>query len=132
MYRCRSGDRGVGGKMLKFIFLFLVSFPALACLGVNIDGKLAVDGETYKFNRTVKLAHEEIIPAGPYIISVTVTHPEGGLLMKYKVEEKKGTTLTLITKGEEEEIEVGTSRDIMAKGEPKQPNSIITVKLKDI
>lgn len=118
--------------MLKYLLAFFISFPALACLGVNIDGKLAVDGQTYKFNRTVKLAQEDLIPAGPYIISVTVTHPEDGLFMKYKVEEKKGTTLTLITKGEEEEIEIGKARDIMAKGEPNQPNSIMTIKLKDI
>jgi hypothetical protein len=118
--------------MLKYLLVLFISFPALACLGVNIDGKLAVDGETYKFNRTFKLAHEEMIPAGPYIVTMTVTHPEGGLFVKYKVEEKKGTKLTLITKGEEEELEIDKSRDIMAKGEPNQPNSIITIKLKDI
>ncbi len=132
MYWRGSGHRPIGGKMLKFLFLLFLSFPALACLGVNVEGKLAVDGQTWKMSQKFDLGKEYSVPMGPYILSMTVTHEGKTFLSKYKVEEKKGTKLVLVTKGEEEEIELGKSRDIMAKGEEGQPNSIITINLKDI
>ena len=133
MYRCRSGNCPFGGKMLKFIFLLLFTFPALACSNLFVEGSLSVDGQTWKFTRKLRgLAKEDSIPAGPYIIAMTVTHPDTGLFVRYKVEEKKGTSLVLVTKGEEEELELNKGREVMAKGEQGQPNSIITIKLKDI
>ena len=119
--------------MLKFLFVFLFTVPAFACSNLFVEGSLAVDGQTWKFSRKLRgLAKEDLIPAGPYIIAMTVTHPENGLFVKYKVEEKKGTSLVLVTKGEEDELELNKGREIMAKGEQGQPNSIITIKLKDI
>lgn len=119
--------------MLKFIFALLVSFPALACTNLFVEGKLAVDGQTWKFSQKLRgIGKEDSFQVGPYIIAMTFTYPENSYRVKYKVEEKKGTTLTMVTKGEEDEIEPNQSRDIMAKGETGQPNSIITLKLKDI
>lgn len=115
------------------MLIMLITFPALACTNLFVEGRLAVDGQTWKFSHKHRgLGKEDTFQAGPYIISMTLTYPEEGYLVRYKVEEKKGTTLTLVTKGEEDEIELHKSRDIMAKGEPGQPNSIITLKLKDI
>nr|AIA17975.1 Unknown Function [uncultured bacterium] len=117
--------------MLKFIFAMLITFPALACSGFQVDGKLSVDGQTWKFSRKFHLGTEEMIPAGPYIIAMTYTYPENGYRVRYKIEEKKGITLTMVTRGEDDEIEMNKTRDIMAKGETGQPNSIITIKLSE-
>lgn len=132
MYRSRPGHSPIGGKMLKFIFLFLFSFPAFACLGVNVDGKLAVDGQTWKMNQNLTFGREHSFRMGTFILSMTVSHSKTDFLVKYKVEEKKGNKLVMITYGEEGEIDLNTPRDIMAKGLEGQPNSIITLKLRDI
>ncbi len=118
--------------MLKFIFFILISFPALACLGVNAEGKLAVDGQTWEMNQNFTLGNEQSIPLGPYIFSMTVSHSGKLYRAKYKLEEKKGTKLILITKGEEDELTTGKITDIMAQGEKGQPHSIITLKLKEL
>ncbi len=132
MYRSRPGHSPIGGKMLKFLSIFLISFPAIACLGVNLDGKLAVDGQTWKMNQTLTFGREHAFRMGPYILSLTVTHSKTDFLVKYKVEEKLKNKLILITHGEEGEIDLNSSRDIMAKGLEGQPNSIITLQLRDI
>lgn len=133
MYRSRTGNCPLGGKMLKFILLILISFPALACTVLHVEGNLSVDGQSWKFSRKMRgLGKEDSIPVGPYILSMTLTHPDKAYLVRYKVEEKKGTTLSLVTKGEEEDVEMNKSREIFARGETSQPNSIITIKLKDI
>ncbi len=132
MYRSRSGHCPIGGKMLKFLFLFMISFPALACLGVNVDGKLAVDGQTWKINQTLTFGREHAFRMGPYILSMTVTHSKTDFLVKYKVEEKQKNKIVMVTQGEEGEIDLNSSRDIMAKGLEGQPNSIITLQLRDI
>lgn len=133
MYRCRTRDSPVGRKMLKLIILTLFSFPALACSNLFVEGKLAVDGQTWKFNQKMRgIGKENSFQVGPYIIAMTFTYPDKGYFVRYKIEEKKGTSLNLVTKGEEDEIELNQSRDIMARGVEGQPNSIITLKLKDI
>ncbi len=133
MYRRRTRHRPVGRKMLKFILLAFISFPALACSNLFVEGSLAVDGQTWKFGHKLRgIGKEDSFQAGPYLIAMTYVYPDTGYVVRYKVEEKKGTTLTLITKGEEDEIELNKTREIMAKGETGQPNSIIILKLKDI
>lgn len=132
MYRSRPGHCPIGGKMLKFLFLFLVSFPALACLGVNVDGKVAVDGQTWKINQTFTFGREQSVRMGPYILSMTLSHSKTDFRVKYKLEEKKENRLLTVTRGEETEIDLNTPRDIMAKGVEGQPNSIITLTLRDI
>ncbi len=132
MYRSWSGHRPLGGKMLiKFftVSLLMLNLNAFACW--KVDGSLAVDGETWKINQKFEHNKEYIFPMGTFILKLTIK-PGKTQTLVYVVQEKKGTNLTLVTKGEEEEIKVGESRDIYAKGENSQPNSIITVKLTNI
>lgn len=133
MYRRRTRDCPVGRKMLKLIFALFITLPSFACTNLFVEGKLAVDGQTWKFNQKLRgIGKEDSFQVGPYIVAMTFVYPDKSYLMRYKVEEKKGTSLTMITNGEEDEIELNKSRDIMAKGLEGQPNSIITIKLKDI
>lgn len=134
MYWCRTGDRGIGGKMLRslfILFIFTFSVSAFACW--KVEGSFAVDGESWKINNKFEHNKEYIMPAGNFIVKLTLK-PEGKDLsqLSYVVHEKKGTNLILVTKGEEEAIKEGEQRDIFAKGEEGQPNSIITVKLTNI
>jgi hypothetical protein len=127
-------NRSIGGKMLRKIFilsLILLSFNAFACW--KVDGSFAVDGETWKINQKFDHNQEYMFPMGPFILKLTLKPgKDKKQTLVYAVHEKKGTTLTLVTKGEEEAIKVNESRDIYAKGEEGQPNSIITVKLTNI
>lgn len=129
MYRRWSGHSPIGGKMLKILFSLLICLPVFACTGVNVEGKLAVDGQTWKLNQNFTLEREQSIPLGPYILTMTVSHSGKDYKAKYKLEEKKPAKLVLVTQGEEDEIDLAKSRDIMAKGEEGQPHSIITLKL---
>lgn len=133
MYWCRSRNRCIGGKMLKtFIILFtlFVSLSASACW--KAEGTFAVDGETWKINQKIDHNKEYSLPMGTFILNLKVVPMKGGMNnLIYSAHEKKGTKLTLVTKGEEE-IKENTDREIYAKGEEGQPNSIITIKLTDI
>lgn len=133
MYRSRSGDSSFGGKMLKILasFLTLFSLSAFACW--HVDGSLAVDGEVFKFNQKVEHKKEYLFPLGNFILKFTL-YPQDkkNTMMRYVVQEKKGLKLLNVTTGEEENIKENIKRDIFAKGEEGQPNSIITVKLKHI
>lgn len=114
-------------RYLAFTFLF-ASMNVLACW--RIEGSVAVDGETYKLDFKADHGKEYIFPMGVFIYKMTVDKgkEKGKQLVKYVLQEKKKTALTLITKGEEE-VSEGKSEDIYAKGEEGQPNSIITIKL---
>lgn len=132
MYRRWSGHRPIGGKMLIKLFtvgLLTLSLNAFACW--KVEGSLAVDGETWKINQKFEHNKEYILPMGPFILKMTIK-PGKTQTINYVVQEKKGTVLTLVTKGTEDEIKVGEARDIYAKGEEGQPNSIIIVKLTNI
>lgn len=132
MYRSWPGNRPVGGKMLtKFLTIAFLTFSLNAFACWKVEGSLSVDGESWKLNQKIEHNKEYIFPMGTFILKMTVK-PGKTQKLVYVVQEKKGTTLTLVTKGEEEEIKVGESRDIYAKGEEGQPNSIITVKLTNI
>lgn len=134
MYWCRARDRGIGGEMLKScLLLFLIAFSASALACWKVEGKFAVDGETWKINQKFEHNKEYIVPAGNFLLKLTLKPQEKNLsTLSYVVHEKKGVSLTLITQGEEEDIKAGETRDIFAKGEEGQPNSIITVKLINI
>lgn len=120
--------------MLKKLFLaslLLISVNALACW--KVDGSFAVDGDTWKINNKFDHGKEYSFPMGTFILTLKVrTEKDKSQTLVYKVQEKKGTTLTLVTEGEEEALKVGESRDVYAKGKEGQPNSIITVKLTNI
>lgn len=133
MYWSRPRNRGIGGKMLKKIIplLFLLtSLEAFACW--RAKGSFAVDGETWKIDHKFDHGKEYIFPMGSFILKMTVKPGKTNQDLVFVVQEKKGTSLVLVTKGVEENIEVNKSRDIYAKGEEGQPNSIITIKLTKI
>jgi len=134
VYWCGSGYRAVGGKMLKKLFLItlvLFSVNALACW--KVEGSFAVDGDTWKINNKFDHGKDYSFPMGTFILTMKIrTEKDKSKTLVYKVQEKKGTILTLVTEGEEEALKVGESRDVYAKGKEGQPNSIITVKLTDI
>lgn len=117
--------------LIKFLTLLFLAFSLNAFACWKVEGSLAVDGETWKLNQKFDHNKDYIFPMGPFILKMTIK-PGKTQTLVYVVQEKKGTSLTLITQGEEEEIKVGESRDIYAKGEKGQPNSIITVKLTNI
>lgn len=134
MYRSRPGNRCFGGKMLRKLFLlslFLFSLNAFACW--KVEGSFAVDGETWKINNKFDHNKEYIFPMGAFILKMLFkTEKDKTQTLVYVVQEKNGTTLTLVTEGEEEAIKVGETREVYAKGKEGQPNSIIIVKLTDI
>lgn len=133
MYWCWSGHRPIGGKMLKQIFIIsslLFSLSAFACW--KAKGSFAVDGETWKLSQKFEHNKTYSLPMGTFILNLTVKPLKGGMNnLVYTVHEKKGAKLTLVTQGEEE-IKDNTDREIYAKGEEGQPNSIIIIKLNHI
>ncbi len=136
MYRCWTGYRSIGGKMLKnLVILTSLFFCVSASACWKLEGSVGIDGETYKLNQKVDHDKEYIVPMGTFIFKMTVSiSKENKNLknMKYVVQEKKGTNLILVTMGEEEDIEVGKTKEIYAKGEEGQPHTVMTIKLTDI
>ena len=119
--------------MLKTAFTFLLilfSGNAFSCW--QVDGSLAIDGETFKFNQKVEHNKEYLFPLGNFILKFTLVPDGKNTTMNYVVDERKDSKLVLITKGSEENIREKIKRDIFAKGEEGQPNTIITVKLRNI
>jgi hypothetical protein len=99
----------------------------------KVGGSFAVDGETWKINNKFDHNKDYIFPMGSFILKLMIKpSPNKKSSLFYTVHEKKGTTLVLVSEGEEENIVEGESRDIYAKGRPGQPNSIITIKLTHI
>jgi len=117
-------------KLLIISALMMFSLSAIACW--KVEGTLGVDGETYKIHQKFDHGKEYLFPMGSFILKLTL---KPGKDKKHKVsyvlQEKKGVTLTLVTKGEEDISEEKTE-EIFAKGEEGQPNSIITLKLNHI
>ena len=133
MYRRRTRNRPIGGKMLKKLFIvfsLILSVNALACW--KVEGTLAVDGETFKIHQKVDHGKEYILPMGNFLFKFTIKPSDKKFqTMKFVIEEKKDNKLITVSKGEED-IEEGRSNDVFAKGEEGQPNSIITIKLSKI
>ena len=113
--------------MKLFIVALLFSLSAMACW--KVEGSLGVDGETYKIDQKIEHNKEYIFTMGVFIFKMTIVPGKTKTYtLRYVVQEKKGTTLTLITSGEDEVTEAAL-KEIFAKGEPNQPNTIITLKL---
>jgi hypothetical protein len=133
VYRGWTRYRTLGGKMLKncfLAFLILVSLPAFACW--KIDGTLGIDGETFKFEQKFEPGKEYSLPLGTFILGLKLTPTKNSkVLVSYSVQERKEKKLVLVTNGKEV-IAEDKVRDIYAKGEPGQPHSIITIKIKNI
>ena len=116
-------------RYLALIVLFL-SMNTFACW--KMEGSLGVDGETWKLNQKMDHDKEYSFPMGTFILNLKVASGKKKThTVQYSVWEKKGSKIVLITKGSEE-LEEEKSKDIYAKGEPQQPNSIITLKLNHI
>ncbi|MFP5386751.1 MAG: hypothetical protein ACLGHN_11770 [Bacteriovoracia bacterium] len=117
--------------MLRFLLLLVfMSFSVSAFACWKVVGSLSVDGETYKINNRFDHNKEYLFPMGNFIVKLLLKPQDKKRnTLVYVIHEKKGTKLTLISKGEEEDLIEGAERDIFAKGEEGQPNSIITVKL---
>ena len=117
---------------MKFLTLFFILFTCNAFACLNMEGSLAIDGETFKFNQKCDQAKAYSFPLGTFILNMTVEPGKGKVhTLKYSVFEKNGIKLTLVTKGDDEVTE-GSTKEIFAKGEENQPNTIIILKLKNI
>ena len=117
-------------KLISILSLF-ISLNAFACW--KVEGSFAVDGETWKIDQKFNHGQTYSLPMGTFIVHLKLKpQKKDGSTLEYKVQEKKGNSLTLVTQGEEEDIKEGSSREIFAKGEEGQPNSIIILKLKQI
>jgi len=127
------GNRIIGGEMLRTFFILATLFFSLSALACwRAEGNFAVDGETYKFNQKIEHNKEYTFPNSNFILSMTVKPvSKTESLVNYKIEEKKGLKLVLITSGKEE-VKNEKQSDIFAKGEEGQPNSIISIKLNKI
>ena len=118
-------------KKISTIFFLFFSVNAFSCW--IAEGSFSTDGEVWKFNQKFEHNKEYIIPAGEFSVHlVLVEKNKKPDILKYEIKQKKGLKLELISKGEEEDLELSQVRDIFAKGEEGKPNSIITIKLSKI
>ncbi len=133
MYWSGPGYSGIGGAMLKksvTLLGLLLSFNLFACW--NVEGEVAVDGETYKIHQKFIHDKEYSLPMGNFIFSLKIIPGKNkNHEIQYKLVEKKKLNLVVITKGEDE-ITEKAQKEIFAKGEEGQPNSIITIKITNI
>jgi len=120
---------------MKILTLLMCLFSVNAFANWQMEVAFGIDGETWKIDHAKFVeAKETEISFGNYVVKMTVkkgTTEEKGLDVSYSINEKKGEKLTLISKGEENLVDNGKG-EIFAKGEPKQPNTIITLKFKNI
>lgn len=115
---------------MKVLWLLLCLLPLSAFANWKIDLSLGVDGETWKTDQAVfEEGKEKTFDFGRHIMKLTVkkSKEEKGLDVSYLVQEKKGNLTIVVNKGSEI-IEENSKAEIYAKGEPNQPNSIITFK----
>ncbi|HXH74442.1 MAG TPA: hypothetical protein VNJ08_05730 [Bacteriovoracaceae bacterium] len=113
-------------KILLIILSLALAFPAFA---LKVKGKLGIDGETWKYEQKVDHNKEVVFPLGTFILKMTLKplkKDESALF--YVVQEKKGSVITEVTKGDDE-IKTGVLREIYAKGHEGQPGSIITIRI---
>jgi hypothetical protein len=115
---------------LMIVFLFLFSFQAIACW--ELKGSIAVDGETFTIQQKVNHAKDYSFPIGNFIFNLKIMAGKAKAhTLTYSLLEKKQAKLILVTNGEEEIFEKKT-KEIFAKGESGQPNSILTFDLNHI
>lgn len=121
--------------MKIFLFLLLLLPLNLWATGWQVEVGLGIDGETWKLEREKFMdGKEQTLNMGKnYVLKLTIKKgtQDKSLEITYVLHEKKGDKLILVNKGDDVVEEV-MSKDIYAKGEPNQPNSIITLKLKNL
>lgn len=117
---------------MRYLFILLCLLPLSSWASWQADLTLGVDGETMKADKQVFVEGKEtVVSMGNYLLKLTLkkTKIPKTLDIDYTVQEKKGQSLTLVNKGQDV-VENELSKDIYAKGEPNQPNTIITIKFK--
>ena len=98
----------------------------------EMKGSIAVDGETFTIQQKVDHAKDYSFPLGNFIFNFKIMAGKAKAhTLTYSLLEKKQAKLILVTKGEEEIFEQKT-KEIFAKGETGQPNSILTFILNHI
>ena len=115
---------------MKLLLALIFLMPLSLWANWNADITLAVDGETSKLASQVFIEGKQTsMSVGDYIVNLTLKQrkAEKNLDVTYTVTEK--TKKTLVNKGWDIIGDTG-SNDIYAKGEPNQPNSIITLNFK--
>jgi hypothetical protein len=115
--------------LIRFLLLFFFTTSAWACW--RMEGKLAIDGESWTFDQKVKHDKTYSLPAGSFIFNFKLIKKAEDILFSYNVSEKKNNNLVLVSKGEEN-LKLDQTKDIFSKGESNQPNSIITIKIRNI
>jgi hypothetical protein len=113
--------------LIRFFLVFLFTTSAWACW--RIEGKLAIDGQSWAFDQKVNHDKTYSLPAGNFIFSFNLIKKAEDILFSFSVFEKKSNNLILVSKGEEN-LRLDHTKDIFAKGESNQPNAIVTIKIK--
>jgi hypothetical protein len=115
---------------MRYFFILLCLLPFSSWANWKADLTLGVDGETMKAEKQVFVdGKETTVTMGNYILKLTLknTKVPKNIDIDYVVQEKKAQKLILVNKGQDV-VENELSKDIFAKGEPNQPNTIITFK----
>lgn len=116
-------------KNITIVISLFFSLTAMACW--KLEGKLSVDGEDWKIHQKVDHGKEYSLPMGSFILNFSLNTLKKQNIIKYSLFEKKGIKTILVTKGSDN-LEVSKTKEIYAKGEENQPNSILSLKLSDI
>lgn len=115
---------------MKALLLTALLSPYIAFANWRIDLTLAVDGETWRADQVLfEDGKEKAFDFGRHLMKLMIqkSKEEKGLDVTYLIQEKRGSLKVILNKGTEN-IEENTKADIYAKGEPNQPNSVITFK----
>lgn len=113
---------------LASLILFF-SFGASACW--KIKGEFSLKEEKWKFDQKISSNQEIVLPAGEFILRIKTKIKNKKIEFFYIVEKKEGLNLQLIGKGSAI-IVTKEIHHVFVKGEPGQPNSNISFKLKNI
>lgn len=116
--------------MMKALILTFLVFPLLSFAQWKTDLSLSIDGETWK-KAQVELNQdkESVIDFSRHQLKLSLQRnkQEGGVDVAYLIQAKGTKGVVTIAKGTEN-IDDSKASEIYAKGEPGQPNSIITFK----
>ncbi len=127
MYWSWAGNSLISGKMLKIFLLISFSLVSSNSYGCLIGkGSLSIDGEIFPLHQKFEPKKKYLFPAGSFLLQIRLVEKGKKLKLSYVIKEKRGTTLMIISRGDEEDMEEGQEREIFAKGLPGKPNSIIS------
>lgn len=120
---------------MKYFLMMLLLLPLSLWAAWDVEVGLGIDGETWKIeHQKFEEGKEQVINMGTnYVLKMTILKSkiEEGLDIRYTLHEKKKEELILVTTGEDT-VQKVLKKDIYAKGEEKQPNTIITLKFKNL